>query len=207
MGYESILLDVDGTLWDSRGIVLQGWNLGLEAMGVERRFTLETITPMFGKTITQIGEMAFPELDPVRRAPIMEQCFYYEHKLLTEDPCNIFYPGVKELIPALAKTHRIFVISNCQQGYIENMLSKAGLGPWVTDHLCFSNTGKSKGENIAFMLQKHKITSGVYVGDTITDQQAADAADTPFLWASYGFGQPEHWVGKLEKFSDLVNFV
>ena len=207
MGYESILLDVDGTLWDSRQIVMEGWNLGLEVAGLARRFTMETITPLFGKTITQIGELALPDLDPVRRSEVLEQCFSYEHKLLAEGPCDIFYPGVKDLIPVLAERHRVFIISNCQKGYIENLLDHSGLWPWVTDRLCFSDTGKSKGENIALMLQKHQITSGVYVGDTVMDQQAADHAGIPFLWASYGFGKPEHWDGKLETFGDLLKVV
>ena len=33
---------------------------------------------------------------------------------------------------------------------------------------------------------------------------AAAAAGIPFIFASYGFGNPTHWDAKIEKFEDLL---
>ena len=33
MKFESLILDIDGTLWDSRALVAEGWNAQLKAEG------------------------------------------------------------------------------------------------------------------------------------------------------------------------------
>lgn len=38
MRYESLILDIDGTLWDSRDLVARGYNLQLAQEGLERYF-------------------------------------------------------------------------------------------------------------------------------------------------------------------------
>ena len=38
MKYESLIFDIDGTLWDSRGLVAEGYNIQLKAEGLEHLF-------------------------------------------------------------------------------------------------------------------------------------------------------------------------
>ena len=35
MRYESLIFDIDGTLWDSRALVAEGYNLQLQKEGLE----------------------------------------------------------------------------------------------------------------------------------------------------------------------------
>ena len=50
--------------------------------------------------------------------------------------------------------------------------------------------------------------SAVYVGDMIKDQQAAQLAGIPFIFARYGFGQgklqPTHWDYAISSFPELL---
>ena len=205
MKYESLILDIDGTLWDSRSLVAQGYNLqlrdeGLEALCVDA----ETLRPLFGKTMTDIADRLFPQFPAETRYPLMERCMVRENRFLRENPCHVGYPGVAETLEALAKTHRLFIVSNSQKGYPELCMEKLGIAPYISAHLCFGDTGTSKGQTIRRLMEQEGISSAAYLGDTQGDQDAAEEAGLPFLWAAYGFGDVKHFTEKLDGFSDLL---
>ncbi len=201
---DSFILDVDGTLWDSTPIVARAWTKALREGGCEREVTQEQLKGLFGKTMKVIGEELLPDENPERRQELMELCCRYEHEYLREDPCRICYPGVTETIPKLAANFSVLIVSNCQSGYIELFLEKTGLGPWITDFECYGNTRKNKGENIRMIIERNHLKNPVYVGDTNGDREAAREAGIPFVWASYGFGEPGDWDGRIKKFSELL---
>ena len=126
-----------------------------------------------------------------------------ENRYLQENPCHIGYPAVRETLEKLSRSHRLFIVSNSQQGYPELCMDKLGLTPYITGHLCFGDTGTEKGETIRRLMEQHNITSAVYIGDTQGDLEAARQAGIDFVFASYGFGQPESWEAKIDEFSQL----
>lgn len=208
MKFESVLLDIDGTLWDSRALVAEGWNRALARYDSGREAaTVAEITPLFGKTQKEIADWFLPHLPPERRYWLIDKCFAGENEVLAENPCEILYPGVAETIQKLARSHRLFLVSNCERAYLNLFLEKTGFSPYFTDHLCCGDTNKSKAENIRALLEKWEIASGVYVGDTQTDQQSAMQAGISFLWASYGFGKSDCYLEKLTAFSEILAFV
>ena len=54
---ESLIFDVDGTLWDAVALVAEGWNDGLQSMGFAPHCTEQSIRPLFGKTMTEIAQV------------------------------------------------------------------------------------------------------------------------------------------------------
>ena len=68
----------------------------------------------------------------------------------------------------------------------------------------FGDTGTSKGKTIRTLMEKYNITSCAYIGDTQGDYEATVEAGVPFLWASYGFGTPAGYAGKIDSFTDLL---
>ena len=56
VGADALLLDVDGTLWDSTGIVAKAWTRAMHETGYEDR-TVEpdTLKGLFGKTMDDIA--------------------------------------------------------------------------------------------------------------------------------------------------------
>ena len=204
MNVESLIFDVDGTLWNSVPLVAKGWNLALEELGMKTRCTPESIMPLFGLTMDRIAAAMMPDLPPEVREQHMELCMEREHQVLHEDPCDIFYPGVIETLRKLKETHRLFIVSNCQKGYIEILLEKGGLESCILDHACFGDTGTCKGETIRRLMNRNGITSAAYVGDTQGDLEAAEYAGIPFIFAAYGFGKPVHWDWKIDSFDQLI---
>ncbi len=205
MNYESLIFDIDGTLWDSRALVAEGYNIRLNKEGLSRYcITAETLKPLFGRVMTEIADVLFADFPEKERYALMARCMETENRHLHENPCHIGYPGVRETMEALAKTHRLFIVSNSQQGYPELCISKLGLTGCITGHLCFGDTGTSKGKTIRTLMEKYNITSCAYIGDTQGDYEATVEAGVPFLWASYGFGTPAGYAGKIDSFEDLL---
>ena len=204
MRFESLIFDIDGTLWDSRVLVAEGYNLQLQEEGLARfRTDPETLKALFGKVMTDIADALFPTLPAQERYPLMERCMARENRYLHENPCQVGYPGIRETLEALSRNHRLFIVSNSQCGYPEVCMEKLGIRELISGHLCFGDTQAPKGETIRILMERHGITSAAYIGDTQGDADAAKDAGIPFVWASYGFGEPTGWIARADSPKDL----
>ena len=205
MKFESLIFDIDGTLWDSRALVAEGYNIQLKAENLAHLcVTAEDLKPLFGKVMTEIADAILATVPEAERYDLMERCMATENRYLEENPCHIGYPGVKETVAKLAETYRLFIVSNSQCGYPELCMEKLGLTPYIEGHLCFGDTGTSKGRTIRTLMEKHNITSCAYVGDTQGDYEATVEADVPFIWCAYGFGTPEGFAARVDSFEQLL---
>ena len=205
MKFESLIFDIDGTLWDSRALVAEGYNLQLRDEGLERYCVdAARLRPLFGKVMSAIADALFPDMPPQVRYPLMERCMARENRYLEENECRIGYAGIAETLCTLSKTHRLFIVSNSQQGYPELCIHKLGLGQWIEGHLCFGDTGTSKGQTIRTLMERYGITSCAYIGDTQGDYEATVEAGVPFVWAAYGFDTPSGYALKIDSPTDLL---
>ena len=208
MRYESLILDIDGTLWDSRALVAEGYNIQLRKENLEHLCTdAETLKSLFGKVMTEIADALFPDFAPEIRYPLMERCMATENQYLEENPCHIGYPGIREVLQELKKKYRLFIVSNSQRGYPDLCIEKLGLTELIEGHLCFGDTGKTKGETIRILMEKYHISSAAYIGDTQGDYEATVDAGIDFIWAAYGFGAPESWVAKADSPQALLEIL
>ena len=206
MNYESIIFDIDGTLWDSRALVAEGYNIQLEREGLQHLFVnADILKPLFGKTMTEIADVLLASIDVKDRYDLMERCMATENEYLFNNPCQIGYPRVKETLEELSKNHRLFIVSNSQCGYPELCIEKLGLGDYIQGHMCFGDTGTSKGKTIRTLMKKHNIENCAYIGDTQGDYEATLEAEVPFVWCTYGFGTPAGYAEKIDRFEDLLN--
>ena len=205
MKYESLIFDIDGTLWDSRALVAEGYNIQLRREGLEHLCVdAERLKSLFGKVMTEIADVVLASIPEDRRYDLMERMMETENAYLHENPCRIGYPGVRETLEELAKRHRLFIVSNSQCGYPELCVEKLGLGDLIRGHMCFGDTGKSKGQTIRALMARHGITDAVYIGDTQGDYEATLEAGIPFIFAAYGFGEPAGWDARIDKIQDLL---
>ena len=207
MKFESLIFDIDGTLWDSRALVAEGYNIQLRKEGYDHLCTnAEELRSLFGKVMTEIADVLLATVPVPERYALMERCMATENFYLEENECHIGYPLVKETLTDLAKKHRLFIVSNSQCGYPELCMDKLGIRDLFSGHMCFGDTGTCKGETIKRLMEKHNITSACYIGDTQGDLDAADLAGLPFVYCTYGFGQVTHLWKSIDKFDDLLNF-
>lgn len=200
---DSIIFDVDGTIWDSTQSVADSWNKAIrEHSDLDLTLDLVSLSRVFGKTMTEIADALFPALDTEARMKLLDACYAEENRYLEDHP-GLLYDGVAGTIRNLSLRYPLYIVSNCQCGYIEVMLKTSGLAPYIKDHLCFGETLRPKGETIRMLMEKNGLKSPVYVGDTQGDADACKTAGIPFIFAEYGFGDVPDAATRIQRFSDL----
>ena len=206
MKYESIIFDIDGTLWDSRALVAEGYNIQLRRENLHHLQTdADVLLKLFGRTMAEIADNLFPEIPEAERYALMDRCIESEDEYLHQHPCDsIAYPGIRQTMEELAKSHRLFIVSNGQKGYPQLAAEKLGVSQLISGYLSYGDTGTDKGQTILTLMKNHNITDAVYVGDTQGDYESTLTAGIDFVWADYGFGKPESCVAVIHQFSDLL---
>lgn len=204
---KNLIFDVDGTIWNSTPIVAKGWNRAVAETGCSRAvITPEILQKEFGQPMDVIAEHLFGDVEDMeKRQALLDKCCEYEQELLLENEEDISYPGVREGMRALAKTYRLYIVSNCQRGYIELVMHKNGIANLIKDFECFGNTGTCKGETIRILMERNGISqnSAVYIGDTKGDREAAAMAGIPFIFAAYGFGTVDDAKVGITEFAQI----
>lgn len=200
---DALIFDVDGTLWDSRIPVGESWNTVIERRtGKRLDLSPARLSTLFGKTMREITDALLPRLPPEERDSVAEECYAYENEYLETHPGTL-YPGVADTLPRLAERFPLYIVSNCQGGYIDVFLRSTGLLPWVKGHLCHGDTGLPKGDTLRILMDRYGLTSPVYVGDTQGDADACAKAGIPMIWVSYGFGQVKEPWAAVDRFDAL----
>ena len=207
MNYESLIFDIDGTLWDSRALVAEGYNIQLRKENLHHLQTnADVLLQLFGRTMADIADNLFPELPEQERYALMDRCIVSEDAYLNQHPCDtIAYPDILPTMEALAKKHRLFIVSNGQKGYPQLAAKKLKVDHLIDGYLSYGDTGTEKSLTIKTLMQQHGITDCVYVGDTQGDYEATVGAGIDFIWAAYGFGKPDACNGTIHCFKDLLN--
>ena len=102
------------------------------------------------------------------------------------------------------KGYRLFIVSNCQSGYIEAFLEYYKINDYIEDIECFGNNDLPKWDNIALIIKRNNLKNPVYVGDIDNDRIAAGKAGADFIYAEYGFGDVKKYDDIIYKFGDLL---
>lgn len=202
---DSIIFDVDGTLWDSTEIVARSWEEYLkneEHINID--LTSVKLKSLFGQLLSDIAANLLPDLSKQEQLRIMDKCCQAEHKALLKE-CAPLYPGLEKTLQNLSERFPLFIVSNCQAGYIEVFLEATGFGHYFKGHLCPGDTGYAKAENILKISEIYHLKDPVYVGDTQGDYNACQKAGIPFIFASYGFGKVEHPWKTIKNPADLIS--
>lgn len=204
MKFESIIFDVDGTLWDSRALLAGAYNEQLREENIDLVVDEGMLKPLFGRTMTALADGLFPMIPAPERYGLMDRCIVKmdEHLEKYAGP-QIGYPELRSTMEALSENHRLFIVSNGQSGYPQMAAKKLGLEDLIEGYLSFGDTGKSKGQTLKILAEKHNISSAVYVGDTQGDLEATQEAGMAFVWTSFGFGTPERYDFRVDTFAEL----
>jgi phosphoglycolate phosphatase len=205
--FDSLIFDLDGTLWDTVKICADSWNMALKNLNINfRDITKEDIEGIMGLTPEAIFQKVFPDVTNSIRNVIWEECFRQEIILINQQGGTL-YPRVKEGLEILSNHYPLFIVSNCQQDYLEAFFKTSGLKSLFKDVETAGNTGQEKDENIKLISQRNHLTNSLYIGDTLGDQKAAQQAGVSFMHANYGFGKDVNKCSKVDSFAELVSLL
>lgn len=201
---KGIIFDLDGTLWDCTKVLVKAWNDVLAKFPQTKVVvTLDNLKPLLGRPLEAIIEaLVIDVTDKEVQRQIADTCVKIEHEILAKEG-GILYPMLEETLTLLSKKYNLYIVSNCQDGYIESFFEAHGLEKYFDDYECPGRSGLLKADNIRLIIERNNIDKAVYVGDTIMDYNAAKNAGIPFIHATYGFGQVEENVEKIRHFSEL----
>ena len=108
-------------------------------------------------------------------------------------------------IKKLSKKYKLFIVSNCQDGYIQCFFKAHKLEKYFIDIECSGVTGLSKGENNKLIIERNHLKNPVYVGDTAGDRESAIVANIPFVYARYGFGNVDDYDYVIDNFEEILS--
>ncbi|RYU91178.1 HAD family hydrolase [Mucilaginibacter terrigena] len=203
--FDSIIFDLDGTLWDSTDTITRAWQTALaQAPYMSHEImTRERVQSITGMTYDKIFETLFPTLSTEQRAEVQHLCSVAELEILHKQGGTL-YPKLAETLTYLGKKYKLYIVSNCQSGYIELFLNLHNMHPYFLAHQCYGTKGNPKADNIKDIVTDHHLLHPVYVGDTTGDYASATKAGVPFIFAAYGFGTvADGQVATINSFEEL----
>ncbi len=203
--FDSIIFDLDGTLWDSTANVALAWQAAVDQVDyIDEEMTIARIRSITGMTYDAIFDKLFPDLDIAQRKEVQTLCGKSELEILHTKGGEL-YPRLEETLKYLGAKYKLYIVSNCQSGYIEVFLDLNQMHPYFLGHQCFGTKGNPKADNIKDIVNDNKLEAPVYIGDTMGDYSAAKQAGVPFIFASYGFGAvADGMVATINTFSELT---
>lgn len=201
--YDSLIFDMDGTLWDAVDSYCAVWNAAYRELRLPYHLEREQLVGCMGLPLEEIYRRVAPGaaigykefVDPLRR---------HEKEMM---PClgGRLYPGVTEGLAELKKRgYELFMVSNCSPEGLPNFMRFTGLGPLFTDYLSYGATGVGKAGNIKALQKRYNLESPIYVGDIEADCRSAHDAGIDMLWVSYGFGRCTDSELTAASFGELV---
>lgn len=201
--FDSIIFDLDGTLWNSADTVADAWNDALEKSGYPLRITGNDVLKHMGKSMDVImrdvfgADISDEEVETFLRILSVNEISYIEERGGT------LFPKLEETLSFLKNDYRLFIVSNCQKGYIEAFLKAHKLSEYFEGFLCWGDTLLPKAETNKRLIAEYNLKSPVYVGDTEGDHISAVGAGIPFVHASYGFGEVSGCDYKISAIEEL----
>ena len=200
---KGLIFDMDGTLWDSSENVAASWNEKLKALGyTDINITQSDIMSVMGLTMDKIADIIFKGFSQKKRMELLEECCENENRYLREHG-GILYSDLEKTFIRLKEEYSLYIVSNCQKGYIEAFLEHYGFGKYFDDIECYGNNLKSKGDNIALIAKRNSLDKAFYIGDIQGDYDATMQAGLDFIHAAYGFGSIAQTVPELPEFRQL----
>lgn len=203
--FDSLIFDMDGTLWDAVDSYCEIWNVTSGQLGIDRVVTRDELIDLMGCTIDVIMERLFRgrEVDTERYLDLLDR----NERLMMPRLGGRLYPDVMRRIPELSRRYRLFMASNCGSDGLRNFLKFTKLEPYFEDTITYGETLKDKQWNIRVIADRNNLKNPLYIGDTAGDCRSAHQAGVKMLNVTYGFGYAEQADYFADSFDSMARML
>jgi phosphoglycolate phosphatase-like HAD superfamily hydrolase len=116
------------------------------------------------------------------------------------------HPASVDVLTLLAKDYPLYIVSNCHPHQLEDYLRVFKANPFK-ETVHFGKYGTSKQANLEALKSIYNFQRPLYVGDSPSDQKAAQRAGYAFVWAAYCADGFEILGEKIKDLEDLILFL
>ena len=202
---DSIIFDMDGTLWDAVDTYAASWNMVFNERNIDKTMTRNNLARMVGWEGKKVLKEIMPDYNDETRQDIYTRVNEIRRELLPQRG-GILYDGVKDGLKELAGKYELFILSNCAVGVIRLFIDWAGIDEHIVDEIAYGTNYMPKHHNIKLLIDRHKLKNPVYVGDTEGDGEQSRLANIPFVFVSYGFGETDDHDICFDNFTDFTEY-
>ena len=182
---KGIIFDMDGTLWDSAENVAISWNIAIDKVGFQREpITKDDMYRVMGLTMDKIADLLFDGAKDEMKDELLRVSCVEENEYLKAHG-GVIYPDLRSTMEELKGLgYHLYIVSNCQSGYIESFLDYYQFHDLFEDIECYGNNDKPKADNIALVVERNALDAAVYVGDIQGDYDSSLKAGISFIHAA-----------------------
>lgn len=202
---DSIIFDMDGTLWDAVDTYAESWNIVFKQLKIDRTIEREELAKMVGWEGKKVWKAIMPDYDEDKQQEIYAKVNDVR-KVLLPQKGGVLYDGVKEGLKQLSGKYQLFIVSNCARGIIKLFIDWAGINELIIDEIAYGTNFMPKHHNIKQLIDRHNLKDPLYVGDTEGDGEQSRLAGIPFVFVSYGFGATDEHDIRFDNFTDFTNY-
>lgn len=202
---DSLIFDMDGTLWDNVDTYVISWNNGLQRRGYHKQVSRDNILGLMGKEARVMLQSILPGATAEEQDHLFDAVIEEYQKLL-DDMNPFIYEEVQTGLQQLSERYPLFLLSNCEEGGLVNFMRHTKTTPLFLDYMEHGMNQQPKHHNLRLLMEKHRLKAPVYIGDTDSDSYQSMLAGVPFIFVSYGFGVTDNYTLKFDSFTALKSY-
>ena len=202
---DSLILDMDGTLWDNVHTYVLAWNAAFEQLGYPVIVTRERLMGLMGKEINQLLNILMPNLSIKDQDILFDNIVVQYNKLVATMEASV-YPGVLDGLNKLHSKYKLLLLSNCEEGGLVNFMNYTKTTDLFIDYMEHGQNNMPKSHNLNLLKKRNNLESPVYIGDTEGDRRESALAGMPFIFVTYGFGDTDKYDLQFNSFKELTDY-
>ena len=207
-----LILDFDGTLGDTVGVIVQTMQATIRELGLPARTDRECAS-MIGLRLVDIPSVLFPECD--LDGEVYAQTYRRLFHIYDIEGAVVLYPNVIETLTELKNRGYVLTIASSRsRASLNNYINDLGISPIISYVLGADDVveGKPNPEPVIRTLEHFgfKPEEAIVVGDTVFDVEMGLNAGTKTCGVTYGNGSRESisaadWI--IDDFAQLLEIV
>jgi len=210
----SLILDLDGTLIDSRPGILESFGTAVATVYPGREFDLSTV--VLGPPVRRMFQNSFPAASAGEIENLLR--VFRAHYDRTGSLVTSAYDGAGEVLAHCHQRGIVLDIATNKPLHISrSILANLKLDHYFRSIAAADSVQPSfagKADIIRHLLKIHDLNASevIYMGDSTEDAGAAAECGIRFIWAAYGYGKltPEEgksFFGTISQLRDLTRLL